>query len=85
MMSAAISSRLNPDFAARLGKNLPSLYAQECEAQFYIGEWNLLHKNDVAGMKALRTAESACIKTSYEYYGAVAELTRLKQEADQPR
>jgi lipoprotein NlpI len=49
---------------------------ERCEAQFYLGEWYLLHKNHVKAAGALRTAADTCPKNN-EYDGALAELKRL--------
>jgi tetratricopeptide (TPR) repeat protein len=51
--------------------------AERCEAQFYGGEWMLLHADRVGAVTALRTAEEACPKTFIESKGARAELRRL--------
>ena len=50
---------------------------QRCEAQFYLGEWDVLH-NDVSAAKSeLRAAIDGCPKISDAYLGAVAEFKRL--------
>jgi tetratricopeptide (TPR) repeat protein len=51
---------------------------QRCEAQFYIGEWQLTHDAEKIAAKALQTAVDTCPKDFVEYAGAVAELKRLK-------
>jgi murein DD-endopeptidase MepM/ murein hydrolase activator NlpD len=59
-----------------------------CEAQFYTGEWYLLHGNRTAAMSALKTAADNCPKAFVEYAGARAELKRLEyqqQRQDAPR
>jgi lipoprotein NlpI len=58
---------------------------EQCEAQFYLGEWHLLHANRAAATAALRIAANTCPKDFFEYDGAVAELTRLKQEVGNQR
>jgi tetratricopeptide (TPR) repeat protein len=50
---------------------------ERCQAQFYIGEWDLLHNNPTEAGAALRTAAETCPKTRIEYDAAVAELKRL--------
>ena len=51
--------------------------AEHCEAQFYGGEWMLLHGDRGGAITALRDAEGSCPKTFIEYKGARAELKRL--------
>jgi tetratricopeptide (TPR) repeat protein len=51
---------------------------QKCEAQFYIGEWQLTRDAKPAAQKALQTAIDTCPKDFVEYRGAVEELKRLK-------
>lgn len=50
---------------------------ERCEAQFYIGEWHLLHGERAAAATAFRTAAETCSKEFDEYTGALAELKRL--------
>jgi tetratricopeptide (TPR) repeat protein len=52
---------------------------QRCEAQFYLGEWHLLHSDSARATRTLRIAEETCPRDFYEYGGAVAELNRLDQ------
>ena len=54
---------------------------EQCEAQFYLGEWYMLRGNRAAATAALRIAVNACRKNFYEYDGAAAELTRMKRKA----
>lgn len=79
-----------PVFALYLGKGTPAAVLsgtenldpkirkdQLCEANFYIGQWQLT-KGDLAKAKtSLRTARDQCLKTFIEYTGAVYELKRL--------
>jgi tetratricopeptide (TPR) repeat protein len=51
---------------------------ERCEAQFYIGEWDLLGGNNTAAAAALQIAADTCSKDFDEYTGALAELKRLK-------
>jgi tetratricopeptide (TPR) repeat protein len=51
---------------------------QKCEAQFYIGEWQLAHDKQGPATKALQAAADTCPKDFVEYRGAVEELKRLK-------
>jgi tetratricopeptide (TPR) repeat protein len=51
--------------------------AEQCEAQFYIGEWHLLRRDRAAARRAWETAVDTCPKSLAEYAGAVAELKRL--------
>ena len=50
---------------------------ERCEAQYYIGEWQLLRDARVEAVTALRFAAETCKKNFIEYYGAIAELKRL--------
>ncbi len=47
---------------------------ERCEAQYYLGEWHLLHRDRAKAMDALQAAADTCPKDFYEYGGAVAEL-----------
>jgi lipoprotein NlpI len=50
-----------------------------CEANFYIGEWQLLRGAREPAAQLLREAESTCSRRFIEHEGAVAELRRLQQ------
>jgi lipoprotein NlpI len=52
---------------------------ERCEAQFYLGQWQLLQGKHIDSIEALRHAVEACPKDFNEYAGAVAELKRLGQ------
>jgi lipoprotein NlpI len=52
---------------------------ERCEAQFYIGEWQLLRADRPAAIESLRTAASTCPKDFVEFMDAQAELKRLGQ------
>jgi S1-C subfamily serine protease len=54
---------------------------EQCEAQFYLGEWHLLRHNRVAATAALRIAVNNCPKDFFEYDGAVAELSRFNKKS----
>ncbi|HUI97687.1 MAG TPA: tetratricopeptide repeat protein, partial [Xanthobacteraceae bacterium] len=47
---------------------------QRCEAEFYVGEWQLLRGDRTAAADALRAAVDACPKSFVESKGAQAEL-----------
>jgi tetratricopeptide (TPR) repeat protein len=51
---------------------------QQCEAQFYLGEFHALGNNRDKAATALQAAVDACPKTYQEHWGAVAELKRLQ-------
>jgi lipoprotein NlpI len=51
--------------------------AQQCEAQFYVGEWKLLRGDTSGAAAAWQTAIEQCPKSFIEYKGARAELKRL--------
>jgi lipoprotein NlpI len=57
----------------------PAKPDDRCEAQFYIGEWQLLHADRPAAIESLRTAASTCPKDFMEFVDAQAELKRLGQ------
>ena len=48
------------------------------EAEFYVGEWHLLHGNHAHAATALRAAAEACPAHFIEHTAAVVELTRLE-------
>jgi tetratricopeptide (TPR) repeat protein len=50
---------------------------EHCEAQFYVGEWQLLRGDRTAARPHLEEAEADCPKTFIEYGAAQAELRRL--------
>jgi lipoprotein NlpI len=66
--------RLSPADVSRIA----STPDDACEAQFYSGEWHLLHGNYEAAAAALKVAVDTCPKTFVEYRGAIAELKRLR-------
>jgi lipoprotein NlpI len=51
---------------------------QRCEAQFYVGEWYVLHR-DGAAADSLKAAIEICPKHLIEYSSAQAELKRLQR------
>ena len=51
----------------------------KCEAQFYVGQWQLLKGNRSEAEVGLKAAVETCPKTFSEYTSAVAELKRLKR------
>jgi lipoprotein NlpI len=55
---------------------------QRCEAQFYTGEWHILHGAQATAAQALDQAAASCARTSIEFGAAVAELRRLKGQHD---
>jgi tetratricopeptide (TPR) repeat protein len=55
---------------------------QRCEAQFYIGEWQLLQGAKAQAVKALQSAADTCPKDSVDRRGAVEELKRINVSAD---
>jgi rhomboid protease GluP len=50
---------------------------ERCEAQFYIGEWQLLQGDSAAAKQRFEEAVGSCPKSFVEYTGAQAELRRL--------
>lgn len=50
----------------------------KCEAEFYLGEWQLVHGNSGDARAALQTAADTCPTYFNEYDAALAELKRLK-------
>jgi len=53
---------------------------RRCEANFYIGEWQLLRGSREQALPLLRDASAMCPSSFIEYEGAVAELRRLDSE-----
>jgi tetratricopeptide (TPR) repeat protein len=53
--------------------------AEQCEAQYYLGEWHLLQNERQTSIEALRKSMEMCPKGFIEFAGAVAELKRLGQ------
>ena len=52
---------------------------ERCEAQFYVGAWQLLRADRPAAIESLKTAVSTCPKDFVESTDAQAELKRLAQ------
>jgi lipoprotein NlpI len=52
---------------------------ERCEAQFYIGAWQLMRADRPAAIESLKTAVSTCPKDFVEATDARAELKRLGQ------
>jgi lipoprotein NlpI len=52
---------------------------QQCEMQFYAGEWYVLHNDHRAASQAFEAALSTCVKTYIEYQTARAELSHLRR------
>lgn len=50
---------------------------QQCEAQFYVGEWKLLRGDTAGASAAWQVAAQRCPRSFTEYKGARAELKRL--------
>jgi tetratricopeptide (TPR) repeat protein len=50
---------------------------EQCEAQYYLGEWYLLRNERAASIEALRKSVETCPKGFIEFAGAVVELKRL--------
>ncbi|MFY9317354.1 MAG: hypothetical protein WAO95_17585 [Burkholderiales bacterium] len=64
-----MSGAANPD---------PKTYKDQlCEANFYVGQWQLTKGDRASATTSLRTALEQCPKTFLEYFGAVHELKRL--------
>jgi lipoprotein NlpI len=51
---------------------------EQCQAQFYVGEWYLLNGKQADGVAALHRAVETCPKARIEYDAAVAEVKRLR-------
>jgi tetratricopeptide (TPR) repeat protein len=62
--------------AARAAASNPD---QQCEMQFYAGEWQLMQQAREPAHAALQTAVDSCPKNFVEYRAAAAELKRLGQ------
>jgi len=52
---------------------------ERCEAQYYLGQWQLLRDDRANSIEALRNEVKSCPKEFIEYAGALAELKRLEQ------
>lgn len=65
---------------AKMGKPEPKLQAGEpCQANFYIGQWFLIKKQQEEASRYLREAQGKCDKFSREHQAAVQELGRFTQ------
>jgi tetratricopeptide (TPR) repeat protein/membrane protease YdiL (CAAX protease family) len=52
---------------------------EKCEADFYEGEWDLVHDRSETAKVLLRAAVDNCPKAFIEYRGAISELKRLEK------
>lgn len=52
---------------------------ERCEADFYIGEWHLIHGRRDEAIPAFRSAVDYCPKDFIEYFAAAAELERIEE------
>lgn len=57
---------------------------EKCEAQFYVGEWQLIKGNASEALKLLSAEEQTCPKTSDEHLAAAAELKKLAESSGAP-
>jgi tetratricopeptide (TPR) repeat protein len=57
---------------------VPTKLDDRCDAQFYVGEWHLLHGGRPKALYLLKKAVATCPKTDAEYDFARAELKRLQ-------
>ena len=57
--------------------SLASKSEEQCEAEFYSGEWHLLRGMRATAATHLRAAADICPKDFFEYRAALAELQRL--------
>jgi tetratricopeptide (TPR) repeat protein len=74
----------HPVFELYLGQSDPAATLaaaqkpeEHCEAQFYVGEWQLLQGDHAAAKQRFEEALGSCPKAFIEYTGAQAELRRL--------
>jgi lipoprotein NlpI len=51
---------------------------ERCEAQFYVGEWQLLQGDRAAAKQRFEEVVGSCPNAFVEYTGAQAELRRLE-------
>jgi lipoprotein NlpI len=51
---------------------------ERAEAEFYVGEWHLLHGNHAGAVTALQAAVKGCPDNFIEHTAAVVELKRLE-------
>ena len=51
---------------------------QDCEANFYIGEWQMVRKHADAALPLFKAAAKDCPENFIEYSAASAELARMK-------
>jgi len=67
------------DVAAAANEGDPAkLTERVCDADFYVGEYELAHNNAAAARPLLERAAEKCPFASFERMGATAELMRLK-------
>lgn len=71
--------KTKPEALVALGKASNPKYGvdRECEANFYLGERNLLKGNKDEAEREFRASIATGAKTNFEYHGAEVELERL--------
>jgi tetratricopeptide (TPR) repeat protein len=52
--------------------------SETCEAQFYVGQWQLLRGSRQEAATKMRAATEFCANSEFEHAAAVAELNRLE-------
>ena len=52
---------------------------KRCEAQFYLGQWQLLRGERAAAAKALQAAVDTCPKSFIAFHAASEEIKRLRR------
>jgi lipoprotein NlpI len=63
--------------AAAQGADSRVIADQQCEANFYVAEWLLVHGSGAAAKPLLQTAAGTCPHDFIEWRGATVELARL--------
>lgn len=68
-------------YAAAIDGEADQKRDQACEADFYVGEWELTDSQSVAALNALKSAAAACPHNFIEFSAAQAELKRPPAQA----
>ena len=64
--------------AVALGNSTKAMNERRCEADFYVGEWQLTRRNAAAAAELFKTAIRECPHDFIAFEGARQELTRLQ-------
>ena len=72
-ISELLLSRRTPEALLNAAQSVD----ERCQAQFYLGEWQVSHGDRISAADTFTAATVSCLKSRFEYVQAAAELKRL--------